>query len=910
MSRVIDAIIRLTDNFTQPMSKTIKTMTEASREGRRMRKSIEEAGKGISNVGSSLTKAITLPVAGVATACGKMAMDFEDGIAKVSTIADVSVMSLDKIKAGTLDLSNQLGVSVTEISEAQYNAISAGAATEKSLSVVGTAVKAAKAGFTDAATAVDGLTTVFNSFQGAVDYQAIADQMLLTQNYGKTTFGEMASSIGMVTPVANALNVSTEELFSSIAVLTKNGINTSSSITGLKAAYSNILKPTADASKAARELGLDFSATHLKAVGWAQFLAEVKEKTAGNTDALARLFGSVEALNSMTVLAGAGMEDFNGCLDQMGKAAGLTEQSYQKLLTPSERWAIAINKIKNAGITMGEKLLPVFERVTGIVEQAADRFNGLSDSQVTLAMKLAGAAAAAGPLVNVFGKMVSGSAGLLGVLGKVGKAAEEFKLGSLVKMPRIFSTTQKVAGALPSVLGKVFSKIPGMTGILGKVGKAAEGIKLGALAKMSGIFSAAGRAAAPLSGVLGKVFSKASGMASIFGKAGKAAGTFGRIMGGFALKLPFVQNTINVLGGSASLLKGAFAAVTSPVGLVVGALGALVAVAAVVVLNFDKFKASLGRFAPLFSELKSGFSQLQARMKPLVEGARRAGAVFKQAFQDTVIKAASGAVGAFGKIAKAALPVANGIVSVVEKIKFSSAAQGISQLGEHFQQLMQRVAPIAEKIGQILTIVFQVKLAGVFGAAIGFISGFATGIGTIIDGILTVFDGLITFVSGVFSGNWGMAWEGVKQIFTGIFEAIIGVAKGVVNGIAGAINGVIRAINGMGITIPDWVPGIGGKAFQLNIPEIPMLARGTDSWKGGLAQVHEKGGEIIDLPRGSRVYPHDESIRKAKEEGARSFVLEKLADQIIVREEADIDKIAQALLRRLRKASMNMGGVY
>lgn len=782
MSRVIDAIIRLTDNFTLPMSKTIKIMTEASKEGRRMRKSIEEAGNGISKVGASLTKAITLPVAGVATACGKMAMDFEDGIAKVSTIADVSVMSLDKIKAGTLDLSNQLGVSVTEISEAQYNAISAGAATEKSLSVVGTAVKAAKAGFTDATTAVDGLTTVFNSFQGAVDYQAIADQMLLTQNYGKTTFGEMASSIGMVTPVANALNVSTEELFSSIAVLTKNGINTSSSITGLKAAYSNILKPTADASKAARELGLDFGATHLKAVGWAQFLAEVKEKTAGNTDALARLFGSVEALNSMTVLAGAGMEDFNGCLDQMGKAAGLTEQSYQKLLTPSERWAIAINKIKNAGITMGEKLLPVFERVTGIVEQAADRFNGLSDSQVALAMKLAGAAAAAGPLVNVFGKMVSGSAGLLGVLGKVGKA-----------------------------------------------------------------------------------------------------------------------------GG---LLKMAFAAVTSPVGFVVGALGALVAVAAVVALNFDKFKASLGRFAPLFSELKSGFSQLQARMKPLVEGARRAGAVFKQAFQDTVIKAASGAVGAFGKIAKAALPVANGIVSVVEKIKFSSAAQGISQLGEHFQQLMQRVAPIAEKIGQILTIVFQVKLAGVFGAAIGFISGFATGIGTIIDGILTVFDGLITFVGGVFSGDWGMAWEGVKQIFTGIFEAIIGVAKGVVNGIAGAINGVIRAINGMGITIPDWVPGIGGKAFQLNIPEIPMLARGTDSWKGGLAQVHEKGGEIIDLPRGSRVYPHDESIRKAREEGARSFVLEKLADQIIVREEADIDKIAQALLRKLRKASMNMGGVY
>ena len=83
--------------------------------------------------------------------------------------------------------------------------------------------------------------------------------MLQTQNYGKTTFGELASSIGQVTPVANSLNVSTDELFSSIAILTKNGINTSSAITGLKAAYSNILKPTADASKTAKQLGIDLA---------------------------------------------------------------------------------------------------------------------------------------------------------------------------------------------------------------------------------------------------------------------------------------------------------------------------------------------------------------------------------------------------------------------------------------------------------------------------------------------------------------------------------------------------------------------------------------------------------------------------------------------------------------------------
>ena len=98
--------------------------------------------------------------------------------------------------------------------------------------------------------------------------------MLLAQNFGKTSFGEMAQSMGNVIPIAAQLNVSTQELFGSIAVLTKNGIRTSEAITGLKAAYSNILKPSSEAAKLAQSLGLEFNAAHLKSVGWVKFLEE------------------------------------------------------------------------------------------------------------------------------------------------------------------------------------------------------------------------------------------------------------------------------------------------------------------------------------------------------------------------------------------------------------------------------------------------------------------------------------------------------------------------------------------------------------------------------------------------------------------------------------------------------------
>ena len=130
--------------------------------------------------------------------------------------------------------------------------------------------------------------------------------------------------------------------------------------------------------------------------------------------------------------------------------------------------------------------------------------------------------------------------------------------------------------------------------------------------------------------------------------------------------------------------------------------------------------------------------------------------------------------------------------------------------------------------------------------------------------------------------------------------------KGTINGLISTINGFLGGLNGL--QIPDWVPGVGGKTFSM--PQIPMLAKGTRNWQGGIAQINERGGEIIDLPRGSRVYPHDESISKARAEGEKNinFQIAKLADQIIVREDADIEKIAEVLFRKIQAAAGNMGG--
>ncbi|WP_279002143.1 phage tail tape measure protein, partial [Acidaminococcus fermentans] len=210
------------------------------------------------------------------------------------------------------------------------------------------------------------------------------DQMLLAQNFGKTSFGEMAQSMGNVIPIAAQLNVSTQELFGSIAVLTKNGIRTSEAITGLKAAYSNILKPSSEAAKLAQSLGLEFNAAHLQSVGWVKFLDEVKRATGGDAGQMAQLFGSVEGLNSILVLTGKGAGDFDKVMDQMAQSAGMPREAYEKMLTPSEQMQIAMNQLKNAGMDLAVSFNPYFKAMSLRVKELVAWFRSLTPEQKTL----------------------------------------------------------------------------------------------------------------------------------------------------------------------------------------------------------------------------------------------------------------------------------------------------------------------------------------------------------------------------------------------------------------------------------------------------------------------------------------------------------------------------------------------
>lgn len=396
---------------------------------------------------------ISTALAGVAGAAVKAGAGYETSLSKVGTIADSSVKSLSDLSGEILQLSGDTGAGAAELNEALYSAISAGADTGHAVDLVAVAVKAARGGFTDTETAVDGLTSALNAYaMETADAEGLANKFLVTQNLGKTTFGALAGSIGNVAPTANAAGVSVDELLASVAALTANGIGTSEAMTGMKAALSNIIKPTGEAGKLAEQLGIDFSAAALQTKGWAGFLADLQDKTGGNTDQLATLFGSVEALNTvLTLTSEQGTALMNKTLGEMASNTTALDDAYGAMSGTLE---VTVQKIGTSLQNLG---IQFYESVQGPAQEAA---NGVLNAVRTLSSAfqeggLSGAVQALGGLAADALTTLASSAPAF--IDTAVELVQSFLSGIRENLPEIAAAATEI---LESLVGGILETLP------------------------------------------------------------------------------------------------------------------------------------------------------------------------------------------------------------------------------------------------------------------------------------------------------------------------------------------------------------------------------------------------------------------------------------------------------------------
>ncbi len=405
------------------------------------------AGEKISRVGNELTTKITAPLLAAGTASVKMAMDAESSFAKVSTIADETVLSYDKMKKEVVAASNDSGIAIVDFNEALYQSISAGVDSGNAIAFTTDMVKLAKGGFTETTNAVDVVTTALNAYGlEATEAMNISDKLILTQNLGKTTVDELSSSLGRVIPTAKNANVNFDNVAASMAVLTKNGIATSEATTYYNAMLNELSKSGTAADKALRKLTKKgFAELMASGVSMTDILAMLQDYAKKSGKSLADMFGSAEASKAaLTIMKNDGQE-YNEILKQMEQSAGATEKAYQKMNdTDLEKFKRELNKVKNAGIQAGTKLLPIVTKGVEGIGKLADSFSKLSPKQQEAILKTAGFAAAAGPVVKTVGTLTSGIGSATQGIGKL--AAKLGKTGNIDKAAKSLGGVTSNAG--------------------------------------------------------------------------------------------------------------------------------------------------------------------------------------------------------------------------------------------------------------------------------------------------------------------------------------------------------------------------------------------------------------------------------------------------------------------------------
>lgn len=172
-------------------------------------------------------------------------------------------------------------------------------------------------------------------------------------------------------------------------------------------------------------------------------------------------------------------------------------------------------------------------------------------------------------------------------------------------------------------------------------------------------------------------------------------------------------------------------------------------------------------------------------------------------------------------------------------------------LGVDFTDIKALVSSLITGVRVLLGI----GLPAILGTIVGWISDVLQFFGGLWQGIKQVFEAIINFLWGTFSGDWKAAWNSLADMFKGVVNIIISVAEFMANAFITPIQAIARAINNFRISIPDWVPLVGGREWnpQLSVPQkvsIPRLAEGGVPDTGSLFYAGEAGAELVSNMKG------------------------------------------------------------
>jgi TP901 family phage tail tape measure protein len=434
--------------------------------------SLKSIGTKMTDVGKTMSMKVTAPIVAAGAAAIKMSNDFDASMANVATLIPGNVDRVNELKDAVQDMAVDVGKHTGDLADGLYQVISAFGDTADTAKILEINAKAAAAGVATTTDAIN-LTSAVTKGYGDTTAEAVgkvSDLAFTTVKLGQTTFPELASSIGRVTPLAASLGLSMEELFGVMATATGVTGSAAEVSTQLRGVLQSLMAPTDSMTKLIKKMGFESGAAMLEQLGLQETINTVVNAAEKSNTPLQKYIGSIEGQTLALALAGPQAESFTEKLNAMKDVSGATDEAFKEqtegINAAGFQWEQFKIKIETTAQDIGDKLAPALSNLLSKISELVDRFTELSPKQQDMILKIGALAAVLGPALVVTGKFVSAigdiTKGLAPLVGKlpgatvaVGKFIGKFATGSLDAIKGFGSAIVDVATSAGSFASKL-----------------------------------------------------------------------------------------------------------------------------------------------------------------------------------------------------------------------------------------------------------------------------------------------------------------------------------------------------------------------------------------------------------------------------------------------------------------------
>lgn len=891
MATQIDVTLRLIDMMTSPLVRVQNEMERTARAHQRMGRDIQRIGDGFSSVGESMLP-IAAGITAIGAAGGRAFIDFDSIITGAAAKAGATAEEMEMMRQKASQFGADFPISATQAAEGMDRLAAAGYDANQVVGVMPSVITAAVASGEDLATTSDVVSNALNIWnlkQGDIAQNAmrVADVVQMASNKSSLGMADFGLAMQYAGAPAATLNVSIEQLATAMAIMKNNGIEASTIGTSLRSVFSRLSEPPKPAAEAIEALGLQVKDASGNFLGLQPIVEQLRGKilNLSNTEqvAYAKALAGEEAYSGLLALVKTAPEEYQALQNAMDSATGSSQVQFEVMKgTLKNSIDGMLGSLESLAINFGSVLTPQIKAVTDSIGSFADMINELTpETKLLIGNILMGIVAFTGFMLAT-GKVISIGGGIVKLYGDISRAA----MGGSIHNKALQFAVLNTANAYKTLKDTVIAlkttqngnSLPVFTNISTKI--KSEYDKIRAL-KWADITTAIVNAMPknPISFIKTTVITR---LQKIRTSAILATESLLRMYRTFYMSKA-MESFANGIGKATKsifgLVKASFAFALTPLGI------ALIAIAGAAYLIYKNWDMVGPYFISLWKRIETALIGAWNKIKPA---------------WDSLMNV----------IPKLKIAISPVLVALDNIFTMAINGQGA------FEPLIAVLQIVASIFGGVLVGAFIIAANVLVGTVVATINVTAA----IITGFLGVLEGIITFLTGVFTGNWEMAWQGIVKIFDSVFSAIKGIADGILGGVKETINGIIKSINSIQFTVPDIVPGIGGKTFEgLNIP---LFANGVENFAGGPAIIHDKGAEIVDLPSGTRVIPHDKSIQTAYAQGrqdnqsnSNNFNFSINIYGANMKSDADMDELADKLMQRIyyqmqkRSINMNEGAV-